>query len=115
MKILLALCLFSLPAIAADDTPPQVQKAHIIQGQCEIVQNDKNPFPGPCADISLILETLDGKEFLRTRASHEGIFSFAFDEAGSYKINSGTKFYELDKPSSALHGGESILVKLRRK
>ncbi len=120
MKALLYLFLFSVPVFAADAGAPVAsqrakQAAKLIQGQCQIVQSEKNPFAGPCSNVSLILQTKDGKEFLRTRTDPDGSFGFGFDDAGDYTVNSGTKFYELALPAKTLHGGETVLLFLRRK
>ena len=86
-----------------------------IRGNCAIIESSTNPLASACVNLLLILNDAKGDEAMRTRTSAQGQFEFTAEPDTSYKIVSGSKFYELVAPTIAIHGGDRVLVQLQQK
>jgi len=90
---------------------------NLVRGNCGIVASPSNPFPGPCVNITLIVNGSDGKEILKTRTSTKGEIEFMVEDSSKpYQIESGSKFYDVVAPKDLIKGGSNRLeVKLQQK
>lgn len=67
----------------------------------------------PCADVVLALA---GKgDPILARTDRMGQFEFVTEQGASYKLVSGSKFYEVVAPDKPVHSGDNIEVHLKQK
>lgn len=115
LKFSIVLIILSVSSVAFAASVPR-KKAHptTIKGNCEFLESAKNPFPGPCIRINLMIVTPDGKEYSRTRTSDAGDFEFSIGE-GRYQIQTTSKAYEVVSPLVFFRGGEKVNLRIRQK
>ncbi len=87
-----------------------------IRGQCIVEAGGGNLIAVPCTEVVLILTgTGEDKDPISTRTDHDGNFEFSTASGQSYRVSSGSKFYEVVQPSKPVHSGEKIQIVLKQK
>lgn len=88
---------------------------NVVRGSCAVIASPSNPFPGPCVNITLVINDSEGKEILKTRTSTKGEIEFMIDPSKPYRVISGSRFYNVAAPKELVKGSHRLDVKLQQK
>ena len=86
-----------------------------IHGTCSVVASATNPFAGPCVNLSIILNDAQGVEKERGRTNAQGQFEFDATSGQDYRVVPGSKYYDIVSPTTAVHAGDKVDLKLQQK
>jgi hypothetical protein len=123
MKQTLLLLLLSSSQVFAQTTstttttksPKPTRGTAEIHGRCTIDVGGSSLVAGPCSETILVLLNTKGDEVVKARTDHDGNFEFTGLAEGDYKIGSGSRFFDVAKPTGTVHTGQTIELFLQQK
>lgn len=86
-----------------------------ITGQCVVIPGGGNLIATPCTDTILTLVPVHPADSISVRTEHDGTFQFTIDHGQTYRIQPGSKYYEVVSPTDPISGGLNLQVQLRQK
>jgi len=95
----------------------QEKSPDTIRGRCSVAVSENNPLAGACVNTVMVLRNKDGEEVAKTRTSDKGIFEFNVKEEKTkdFKIDIGSKLYDLISPPHIVHPGDSVAIQIQQK
>ena len=86
-----------------------------IIGQCFVLAGHGNLSTSPCNNLTLRLDSGDGKDLLNTRTNATGQFEFTVPPDGKYHISVASRFYEVKAPQDTIPAGARFNLVLQQK
>ena len=118
---------FAGSAFAGEDSSESKAKRHSesetsgksvkkLSGRCGVMENVANPLSGACTSAVLVFTDSHGEKIGKTRTLNDGTFEFILDKdsKGPYRIQPGSRYFDLLAPTEPVLENTEIMVWLRQ-